>query len=139
QIVYDSVAQPRFRTRLLSLFGATALLLALIGIYGVISYNVGRRTREVGIRLALGASRGAVLRLILGQGLGLTAIGLAARIAGAFFLTRFLATLLFDVGRFDLETYAGVFLLLFGAGALACLLPARRAMRVDPVVALRYE
>ncbi len=139
RIVYDSVAQPRFRTTLLGLFGVTALLLAVIGTYGVISYSVARRTREVGIRMALGAQKGEVLRLILRQGLALTGLGLAAGIAGAMLLTRYLASLLFDISPADPATYAGVALLLLGAGCLACLLPARRAMRVDPARALRCE
>jgi predicted permease len=139
QIVYDSVALPRFRTTLLGLFGLTALLLAVIGIYGVISYSVALRTREVGIRIALGAGWGDVMRLILGQGLALTGIGLAAGLGGAILLTRFLKSLLFDVSPIDPLTYAGVALLLQGAALLACFLPARRAVRIDPSQALRCE
>jgi putative ABC transport system permease protein len=139
RIVSESVAQPRFRTTLLGLFGGLALLLAVIGIYGVISYSVGRRKREVGIRLALGAGRGDVLRQVLGEGLALTGIGLAAGAVGAGALTRFLSSLLFDVGRLDLATYAAAALTLAGAGLLASWLPARRATRVDPVIALREE
>ncbi|HLN58437.1 MAG TPA: ABC transporter permease [Thermoanaerobaculia bacterium] len=139
QIVSESVAQPRFRTTLLGLFGALALLLSVIGIYGVISYSVGRRKREVGIRLALGAESGDVLRLVLGEGLVLTGAGLAAGAVGAAVLTRFLASLLFDVGRLDPATYAAAALTLAGAGLLASWLPARRAMRVDPVTALREQ
>jgi putative ABC transport system permease protein len=139
QIVADSVAQPRFRTTLLALFSVTALLLAAIGIYGVLSYSVGRRTREVGVRLALGATRGDVIRLVFRQGLGLTALGLAAGLAGALLLTRYLSSLLFEVSRWDVATYAAVAFLLLTAAVLACWIPARRAMRVDPVVALRFE
>jgi len=139
EIVQESVAQPRFRATLLSLFGAAALVLAIVGIYGVLSYSVGRRTREVGIRVALGAERGDVLRLVVGEGLALTAAGLAAGAAGAAILTRFLASLLFGVGRFDPATYAGVAVALIAAGLLACWIPARRATRVDPVRALRAE
>ena len=139
QIVAESVAQPRFRTTLLALFSVTALLLAAIGIYGVLSYSVGRRTREVGVRLALGATRGDVIRLVFRQGLGLTALGLAAGLAGALLLTRYLSSLLFEVSRWDVATYAAVAFLLLAAAALACWIPARRAMRVDPVVALRFE
>ncbi|HUM03090.1 MAG TPA: FtsX-like permease family protein [Thermoanaerobaculia bacterium] len=139
QIVYESVAQPRFRTSLIGLFAAAALLLAVVGIYGVISYSVGRRTREVGIRLALGASRADVLQLILRQGFGLAVVGLAVGAAGAAVLTRFLASLLFDVSRLDVATYGGVALLLLAAALLACWIPARRAMKIDPVEALRVE
>jgi putative ABC transport system permease protein len=138
-MVSDSVAQPRFRTTLLGLFAAAALALAAIGIYGVISYNVGRRTREVGIRMALGARRGDVLRLVVGEGLVLVALGLAAGLAGAAMLTRYLASLLFHVGRLDPLTYAAVAAVLAAAGALACWVPARRAMRVDPMTALRSD
>jgi putative ABC transport system permease protein len=138
-MVSESVAQPRFRTTLLAMFGAAALALAAIGIYGVISYNVGRRTREVGIRMALGARRGDVFRLVVAEGLALVGVGLAAGLAGALMLTRYLESLLFRVGRLDLATYVGVAATLVAAGALACWLPARRAMRVDPMTALRSE
>ncbi len=139
EIVQESVAPPRFRATLLSLFGAAALVLAIVGIYGVLSYSVGRRTRELGIRVALGAERGDVLRLVIGEGLWLTGAGLAAGAVGAAILSRFLATLLFGVGRFDLATWAGVASALLAAGLLACWVPARRATRVDPVTALRAE
>ncbi|HTR01549.1 MAG TPA: ABC transporter permease [Thermoanaerobaculia bacterium] len=139
RMVSESVAQPRFRTTLLALFGAAALVLAVVGIYGVLSYSVGRRTREVGIRVALGASRGDVLRLILSEGLLLTGLGLALGALGAAVLTRFLSTLLFEIGRFDPLTYAAVAAVLAVSGLFACWIPARRAMRVDPVVALRAE
>jgi putative ABC transport system permease protein len=137
QIVYDSVAQPRFRTSLLGLFGALALFLAVIGIYGVISYDVGRRSREIGIRLALGASKGDLLRLVFRHGLALTGVGLAAGLAGAVMLTRQMASLLFELSPMDPATYAGVALLLLLAGALACWIPARRALRVNPNLVLR--
>jgi putative ABC transport system permease protein len=139
QMVSDSVAEPRFRTRLLGLFGILALMLAVIGIYGVISYSVGRRTREVGLRMALGAERGDVLRLVLTEGLVLTGAGLAAGAAGAAALTRYVSSLLFDVGRLDPTTYAVAAVMLVGAGLLASWLPARRATRVDPITALREE
>jgi putative ABC transport system permease protein len=139
QTVSDAVAQPRFRTTLLALFGATALLLAVIGIYGVISYTVGRRTREVGIRMTLGASAGDVLRLVLRQGIGLTAAGLAVGIAGALLLTRSLSTLLFEVSALDVPTWSAVAVLLITAGLAACWIPARRAMRLDPARALRHD
>ena len=137
QVVYDSIAQPRFRTRLVGVFGTAALLLAVLGIYGVMSYAVGRRAREMGIRVALGAGRADVLRLVLRQGLGLTALGLAAGALGAAAATRFVGSVLYDVGPLDPATYAAVALLLVAAGLVACFLPAWRATRVDPVRALR--
>jgi putative ABC transport system permease protein len=137
--VYDSAAQPRFRTTLLGLFAGAALLLAALGIYGVVSYGVGRRTRELGIRVALGAQRGDVLRMILREGLLLSAAGLAAGLAGALVLTRYLSSLLFEVGRLDPATYAAVAATLLAASLIAGLVPARRATRVDPVTALRQE
>jgi putative ABC transport system permease protein len=139
EIVRESVAEPRFRTTLVAFFAGAALALAVIGIYGVISYSVGMRTREVGIRVALGAGKRDVLRLIVRQGLGLTSVGLAAGLAGAIGLTRFLSSLLFETGSLDPATYAGVALLLLAAGLLACWIPARRAARLDPIVALRCE
>jgi predicted permease len=139
EIVRESVAEPRFRATLVGLFAGAALLLAVVGIYGVISYGVGRRTREVGIRLALGAGKRDVLRLVVGQGLALTGLGLAVGAFGAVLLTRFLSSLLFETGRLDLPTYVGVALLLAAAGLLAAWIPARRAARVDPVIALRFE
>ena len=139
QFVSDSVREPRFRTTLLGLFGVTALLLALIGIYGVIAYDVGRRAREIGIRLALGARNGDVLRLVVGQGLALTAAGLAAGAVAAGFLTRFLATLLFETRPLDAATYCGVALVLLATGAAACWVPARRALKVDPIRVLRND
>jgi putative ABC transport system permease protein len=139
QVLAESVAQPRFRSTLLGLFGATALLLAAIGIYGVISYNTGQRTREIGIRVALGAQKWDVLRLVVGEGILLAAAGIGLGLAGAVALARFIATLLFGVGASDPITFAGVAILLIGVALLASYLPARRAMRVDPTVALRYE
>ncbi len=135
----DSVAQPRFRTTLVALFAAAALLLAVIGIYGVLSYSVGRRTREVGIRMALGAGRPDILRLILLEGVALMGAGLAAGLVGAVVLTRYLSTMLFDVRPIDPLTYAAVAGVLLAAGVSACLVPAGRATRVDPIEALRYE
>jgi putative ABC transport system permease protein len=139
QFVTDSVAQPRFRTTLLGLFAATALVLSLVGLYGVVSYNVGQRTREVGLRMALGAQSRDVTRLILAQGLGLAGLGLAAGLAGAILVTRSLSGLLFGVRPVDPATYAVVAVLFLAAGLSACYVPARRAMRVDPVKALRSE
>jgi putative ABC transport system permease protein len=139
QMVSDSVAEPRFRTRLFGLFGGLALVLAVIGIYGVISYSIGRRKREVGLRMALGAAQRDVLRLVLVEGLTLTGAGLLVGALGAVMLTRFVASLLFDIGRWDPLTYAVSALTLLAAGLLASWLPARRAMRVDPIKALRDE
>lgn len=137
QFVYDSVAQPRFRTTLIALFGATALLLAIIGIYGVISDEVGRRSREIGLRLALGAGRGDVLGLVLRHGLALTGLGLAVGLAGAAVTSRYLSSLLFEMRPLDPATYAGVALLLLAASLLACGIPAWRALRVSPIHILR--
>jgi putative ABC transport system permease protein len=139
QAVYESVAEPRFRTTLLGLFGVTALLLAVIGTSGVVSYNVARRTREMGIRIALGAARRDILRIVLSEGLALTAAGLAFGLAGALVLTRSLSSLLFEVRPVDAATYVTVLALLLASGLVASWLPARRATRIDPAVALRYE
>ena len=139
EVIWESIAEPRFRTTLLGLFAATALLLAAVGIYGVISYNTGRRTREIGIRVALGAQRRDVLTLILREGFALSAAGAALGILGAAGLAHFLATLVFGIGTGDPLTYLSVTALLLGVALLACYIPARRAMRVDPMVALRYE
>lgn len=139
QAVYESVAQPRFRTTLLGLFGLTAFLLAAIGISGVLSYNVARRTREMGIRIALGATRPDILRIVLSEGLALTALGLAFGLAGALVLTQSLSSVLFEVRPIDPATYLAVMALLLVSGLGASWIPARRATRVDPLVALRYE
>ncbi len=131
--------QERLVAGLSSLFSALSLLLACIGLYGLLCYEIVRRTRELGIRLALGAQRGDLLRLVVGQGVLLVLIGAAIGIGAAAAVTRFLATMLYGVHANDPLTFAAVSLLLFGAALLACYLPARRAMRVDPMVALRYE
>ncbi|MDB4915445.1 MAG: Permease [Gemmatimonadetes bacterium] len=135
----DSVAQPRFYAILLASFAGIALLLATIGIYGVISYAVSQRTRELGIRIALGASRRDVTRLVVGQGIVLTSIGVVAGLAGAFWLTRFLAALLFGIGAVDAPTFAAVATGLLGVACLASWIPARRAASVDPLIAMRAE
>ncbi len=134
-----SVAQPRFRTLLIGLFGLIALLLAAVGIFGVISYSVSRRTHEIGIRVALGATPANVLQLILGESAKLVLFGLGLGIPAALALTRFLASLLFEVHPADPLTFIGVAILLTMVALIACYVPARRAMRVDPMVALRYE
>jgi len=133
------LAARQFNLTLLGAFAATALLLAVAGIYGVMAYTVARRTREIGVRMALGAAAGDVLRLVLGQGLWTTVIGVAIGIAGSFALSRTLHSLLFEVSAADPVTLIGSALLLAAVSLLACWIPARRAMRVDPMVALRYE
>jgi predicted permease len=136
-VTASALSQPRFVTFLLALFAGIALTLASIGIYGTISLLVSERTQEMGIRLALGADRPAILRLILGQGLLLTGIGLAIGLAGAAVLTRALSGLIYGVGRLDPLTFAAVPALLCVVALLACLLPARRAASVDPIATLR--
>lgn len=138
-LIGTTLAQPRFNMMLLSAFAGVALILAAIGIYGVIAYSVAQRTKEIGIRMALGAQKIDMLRMILRQSLTIVAIGLLAGVAGALALTRLMRTLLYGVGANDFSTYAIVFLLLSSAAIIASYFPARRAMSVDPIVALRYE
>jgi predicted permease len=137
--VSDSVSQPRFYMTLLSAFAGLALLLAALGIYGVISYSVSQRTRELGIRIALGATQDRVVRLVLGQGVLLTVSGVALGLIGAFWLVKLLASLLFGVAATDTLTFAAVGAVLLGVASLASYVPARRAARVDPVIAMRAD
>jgi putative ABC transport system permease protein len=134
-----SLAERQFNMSLLGLFAGLAMILVEVGIYGVISYNVSRRTHEIGIRIAVGASRVDVLKLVLGQGIRMAALGIVAGVFGAFALTRLMTKLLFGVTATDPLTFAVAVLLMLAAVLLACFAPARRAMRVDPIVALRYE
>jgi predicted permease len=138
-IVAGSMAPQRFPMVLLAIFAGLALALASVGIYGVISYSVSQRTHEIGIRMALGAEKADVLRMVLGQGLKLVLIGVAIGIAGAMVLTRFLSSLLYGVKPTDPLTFIAVSLILIAVALLACYIPARRAAKVDPMVALRYE
>ena len=135
----DAVSTPHLRTTLLGLFAALALALAAVGLYGVMSYAVTQRTQEIGVRIALGAQRRDIYRMVVGQGMLLVAVGAMIGLAGALGLMRLLKTFLFDVTPTDPATYAGVALLLVAIAALACWIPARRATRVDPLIALRYE
>ena len=135
----DSLAPHRFNMFLLGTFAAVALLLAVVGIYSVLAYSVRRRTAEIGIRMALGAQIGDVLRLVLGEGMGLVLAGLAFGLVGSLALSRFLRSLLYGVGSTDVPTFVAVAALLSLAALGACYLPARRAMRIDPMAALREE
>jgi len=139
QIVADSFGQPRFRATLLGGFGLLALALAAIGIYGVMAYSVAQRTREIGIRMALGAAAGDVLGLVLRQAVRLSVIAVAAGLIGSALLSRGLASLLYGVRPIDPATFAGVAILLVAVASLAAWVPARRAARVDPIAALRNE
>jgi putative ABC transport system permease protein len=139
ELLSKSVSGPRFRTALIASFAGLALVLAAIGIYGVLAYSVTRRTHEIGLRVALGAQRGQVLRFIMEQGARLALAGVAIGLVASFALTRLMSSLLFQVSPTDPIIFVGVSLFLFLVALAACYVPARRAMRVDPMVALRYE
>jgi putative ABC transport system permease protein len=139
QALSDSIAPRRFNLFLLGTFAAVALLLALVGIYGVIAYSVAERTREIGVRMALGAQRGEVVRMVVREGMAMAFVGLAAGLAGAWGLAHLIASLLYGVNPNDPATFGAVAAALAGVATLACCVPAVKAARVDPMVALRYE
>ena len=139
QFFSAAVAVPRATMFLMGALAVAALILAAVGIYGVIAYAVTQQTREIGIRMALGATQPDVLRLVVGQGITLALIGEVIGLAGAFALTRLMTSLLFGVSATDPATFTVIALLLTGVALLACYIPARRATKVDPLVALRYE
>jgi putative ABC transport system permease protein len=138
-LMTDSLAQRRFALELLGIFAGLALLLASIGIYGVMAYTFSRRTNEIGIRMAMGAQRRDILKIAVGEGLLMVVFGLAAGLLGSFVLTRFLQSMLFNVKPADPVTFLAISLLLVLVTVLACFVPARRASRVDPLIALRHE
>jgi len=138
-VVSESIAQRRFSMLLIGVFGAIALVLAAVGLYGVVSYSVSQRTQEIGLRMAIGADRRDVLRLIVGGGMKLAVIGVVIGVAGALALSKVIATMLFELTPMDLVSYSGTVMVLLAVAMVACYVPARRAMRVDPIIALRAE
>jgi putative ABC transport system permease protein len=138
-LIGQTVAGRKFNALLLGLFAALALALAGTGVYGVLQYSVAQRTREMGIRLAMGARASDILRLVVGQTVALASVGVVIGLAGAFALTRLIRTLLFDITAFDAPTFVVSAVLLLGLAALASYLPARRALRIDPLLAVRTE
>ena len=139
QWISASAAQPRLDSSLLELFAFAALLIAAIGIYGVLSYSVNQRTREIGVRMAMGAQRGNVMRLVAREGMTVALAGIGAGLVGAYAMSRVLASLLYGVESHDPKTFIGVAGVLLIVAAAACYVPAARATRIDPIVALRYE
>jgi len=139
EVISGSLAARRFSMILLGVFSALALVMSCVGIYGVISYLASQRTHEIGIRMALGAERGDVLRMVLGEGAVMALVGVAIGLVAAFGLTRLMASMLFGVSAHDPLSFAGVAGLLILVALAACYIPARRATKVDPIVALRYE
>ena len=139
EVIAKSVAPRRFRMLLLGLFALLALSLSMIGVYGVIAYSSTQRTHEFGVRIALGADRQDILKLVVRQGFKLALLGVTMGVAGALLLTRFLSSLLYEVSAQDPLTFAGVAALLMLVALAASYIPARRAMKLDPIVALRYE
>jgi len=139
EVIDQSLSLRWFNALVVSLFAMSSLLLAMIGIYGVIAWNVRQQTREIGVRVALGANRNSLLMMVIGKGLKMTAAGIGLGLLASFVLSRFLRSLLFGIGQTDPLTFVVVPLLLLLASVLACVIPARRAIKVDPIIALRYE
>jgi putative ABC transport system permease protein len=139
QLLSDSSSGRRFNMLLLTVFAVVSLILAMVGIYGVMSYTVTQRTHEIGVRVAIGAQSRDVFRMVIRQGMLLAMIGIAFGLAGAFALTRLMTTMLFGVAPNDPATFVGIALLLTGVALVACYIPGRRATKVNPLEALRYE
>jgi putative ABC transport system permease protein len=139
QVIADALWQPRFNLQLIGLFAGLALALAAVGLYGVMSYSVAQRTHEVGLRMALGAQRKDVIKLVVGQGMKLALLGVGLGLLASVALTRLMKKLLFEVSATDFTTFAVISVVLTLVALLACWIPARRATKVDPMVALRYE
>jgi putative ABC transport system permease protein len=139
ELISEASAIPRFTTQLLTTFASLALLLAVLGIYGLISYYTSQRTHEIGVRMALGAQRNDVMRLVLSEGMLLTGVGIVICLVVSYGFTKSLASLLYGISATDFYSFTAAALLFFVVGIAACWIPARRAMLADPIVALRYE